>query len=172
MSAYARIAYSLIAVTAIALPAVAQEPPVAAPPAAAAPAAQTIEGQQNSEVATVEETNGRVLLNRGTAYQPATKGQRLMGGDRLVVLEGGAITYRYDGTCAETIKTATVRTVRGDKVCEPALAERGLRTPAAGGTTGAGAAAGQYLKWGLVALGIAAPVYIIADNVQGSPISP
>ena len=91
MSARACIAFSLIAVTAIALPAAAQEPPAASapPPAAAAPAAQTIEGQQNSEVATVEETNGRVLLNRGTAYQPATKGQRLMGGDRLVVLEGG-----------------------------------------------------------------------------------
>src|SRR5512139_474687 len=64
-----------------------------------------------SEVATVKSTNGKVLLNRATAYDPAAKDQRLVVGDRLVVLEGGAITVRFDDGCDQIIDRPSIYTV-------------------------------------------------------------
>ena len=64
-----------------------------------------------SEVATVKSTNGKVLLNRATAYDPAAKDQRLVVGDRLVVLEGGAITVRFDDGCDQIIDDPSIYTV-------------------------------------------------------------
>ena len=78
---------------------------------AAAPAAGT------PEVASVKTTNGKVLLNRAAAYDPAIRDQRLLPGDRLVVLEGGAVTVRFDGGCEQTIDKASVYTVPASPPC-------------------------------------------------------
>ena len=85
-----------------------------------------------AEVATVKSTNGKVLLNRATAYDPAAKDQRLVNGDRLVVLEGGAITVRFDDGCEQTIDDASIYTVPATPPCGVAATDRGMRAPVRG----------------------------------------
>ncbi len=160
MTLTARLAALIATATLVTATAAAQDPAPAAP---AAPAA-------SGEVATVQSTNGKVLLNRGADYKPAVKGQRLSPGDRLVVLEGGAVGVRYDKGCEQNVNRQSVYTINSDQICEAAALDRGLRTPAAGASEGVTTA--SVMKWGLIGLGIAAPIYIIATNTQGSPISP
>ena len=124
-----------------------------------------------AEVATVKSTNGKVLLNRATAYDPAAKDQRLVNGDRLVVLEGGAITVRFDDGCEQTIDNASIYTVPATPPCGVAATDRGMRAPvqtaAATGTAGT-----EYLKWGVIALGVATPLILLSSSDSGRPISP
>jgi hypothetical protein len=136
--------------------------PEVVPQAAAAPAAS------GSEVATVKSTNGKVLLNRATAYDPAAKDQRLVRGDRLVVLEGGAITVRYDDGCEETLDKPSIYTV--SSTCGVAAADRGMAAPV--GAAPAAAGSREYLKWGVVALAVVTPLILLNDSDSGRPISP
>jgi hypothetical protein len=129
-------------------------------PQAAAPAGA-------SAVATVKSTNGRVLLNRATAYDPAAKDQRLVKGDRLVVLEGGAITVRFDDGCEQTIDDPSVYTVPATPPCGVAATDRGAvvaAAPAAGSS--------EYLKWAVVGLGVVTPLILLSNSSSGRPISP
>lgn len=137
--------------------------PESVPQAAAAPATAPASG---SEVATVKSTNGRVLLNRATAYDPAAKDQRLVKGDRLVVLEGGAITVRFDDGCEQTIDDPSIYTVPSTPPCGVAATDRGMvaAAPAAGSS--------EYLKWGVIALGVATPLILLSNSDSGRPISP
>ena len=137
--------------------------PEGVPQAAAAPVTAPASG---SEVATVKSTNGRVLLNRATAYDPAAKDQRLVKGDRLVVLEGGAITVRFDDGCEQTIDDPSIYTVPSTPPCGVAATDRGMvaAAPAAGSS--------EYLKWGVIALGVATPLILLSNSDSGRPISP
>jgi hypothetical protein len=120
-------------------------------------------------VATVKSTNGKVLLNRATAYDPAAKDQRLVRGDRLVVLEGGAITVRYDDGCEETLDDPSIYTV--SSTCVVAATDRGMAAPVQGGAAAA-AGSSEYLKWGVVALAVVTPLILLNDSDSGRPISP
>lgn len=124
-----------------------------------------------AEVATVKSTNGKVLLNRATAYDPAAKDQRLVNGDRLVVLEGGAITVRFDDGCEQTIDDASIYTVPATPPCGVAATDRGMRAPVQT-TAATGTAGTEYLKWGVVALGVATPLILLSNSDSGRPISP
>ena len=119
MIGMARIATIVAVALLTAASASAQQPaataaPEVVPQAAAAPATAPA---STSEVATVKSTNGKVLLNRATAYDPAAKDQRLVNGDRLVVLEGGAITVRFDDGCEQTIDDPSIYTVPSTPPC-------------------------------------------------------
>jgi hypothetical protein len=123
------------------------------------------------EVASVKTTNGKVLLNRAAAYDPAIKDQRLLAGDRLVVLEGGAVTVRFDGGCEQTVDKASVYTVPAVPPCGYAQSDRGARAPVET-TAATGAAGTEYLKWGVIALGVATPLILLSSSDSGKPISP
>ena len=126
-----------------------------------------------SEVATVKSTNGKVLLNRATAYDPAAKDQRLVEGDRLVVLEGGAITVRFDDGCDKIIDKPSVYTVPSASPCGLAATDRGMRAPVQqSGAAAPAAGSSEYLKWGVVALGVATPILLLSSSDSGKPISP
>ncbi len=142
--------------------------PESVPQAAAAPATAPA---STSEVATVKSTNGKVLLNRATAYDPAAKDQRLVKGDRLVVLEGGAITVRFDDGCEQTIDNASIYTVPATPPCGVAATDRGVRAPVQT-TAATGTAGTEYLKWGVIALGVATPLILLSSSDSGRPISP
>jgi hypothetical protein len=107
-----------------------------------------------------------VLLNRASAYDPAAKDQRLVRGDRLVVLEGGAITVRFDDGCEQTIDDPSIYTVPSTPPCGVAATDRGMvaAAPAAGSS--------EYLKWGVVALGVVTPLILLSNSSSGRPISP
>jgi hypothetical protein len=136
------------------------------PASAAAPAAST------PEVASVKATNGKVLLNRAAAYDPAIKDQRLLAGDRLVVLEGGAVTVRFDGGCEQTVDKASVYTVPALPPCGYAESDRGMRAPVQTTAAATGTASTEYLKWGVIALGVATPIILLSSSDSGRPISP
>lgn len=140
--------------------------------AQSAPAA-TPSAPVSPEIARVAESNGRAMLNRATLYKAAEKDQRLQAGDRLVVLENGIVKVQYDSGCTVTIDSPQVYTISATVPCAPGVAERGVRAAAPVAGTGAtGAASGSYVKWGLVALGIATPLLLLSDSNQGRPISP
>ena len=138
--------------------------PEVVPQAAAAPATAPA---STSEVATVKSTNGKVLLNRATAYDPAAKDQRLVNGDRLVVLEGGAITVRFDDGCEQTIDDPSIYTVPSTPPCGVAAA-----APVQGGAAAAAAGSSEYLKWGVVGLAVVTPLILLSSSSSGRPISP
>jgi hypothetical protein len=161
----------------VAVDATAQQASPPAKPAAASEstaAAGAAPATEAPKVATVSNTNGKAMLNRASVYEVAKKDQRLQKGDRLVVLEGGAVSVQFDGGCVVTIDTAQVYTVPEAPPCAPGAAERGVRAPAPASGSGAAAAAesSQYMKWGLVALGVATPLLLLSNSNQGSPISP
>ena len=143
--------------------------PASVPQAAAAPATAPA---STSEVATVKSTNGKVLLNRATAYDPAAKDQRLVDGDRLVVLEGGAITVRFDDGCEQTIDNPSIYTVPSTPPCALAATDRGARAPVQTTAAATGTASAEYLKWGVIALGVATPILLLSSSDSGKPISP
>jgi len=143
--------------------------PASVPQAAAAPATAPA---SRAEVATVKSTNGKVLLNRATNYDPATKDLRLLVGDRLVILEGGAITVRFDGGCEQTIDSASIYTVPATPPCGYAATDRGMRAPVQTAPAATTAASGDYLKWGLVGLGLITPIVLLSNSSSGRPISP
>ncbi len=172
MTGMGRIATIVAAALLTAASASAQQPATTAAPGAGPQAASaTAPAAGTPEVASVETTNGKVLLNRGAAYDPAVKDQRLLPGDRLVVLEGGAVTVRFDGGCQKTVDTASVYTVPALPPCGAAASERGMRAPA-GTTAASGAASNEYLKWGVIALGVATPLILLSSSDSGKPISP
>ena len=140
--------------------------------ASAQEATSTPAPASTSEVATVKSTNGRVLLNRATAYDPAAKDQRLVVGDRLVVLEGGAITVRFDDGCEQTIDNPSIYTVPSTPPCALAATDRGARAPVQGSAAAPAAGSSEYLKWGVVALGVATPLLLLSSSDSGKPISP
>ena len=171
MTGSVRIATILAVALLTAASASAQQPATTAAPGAVPQASATAPAVGTPEVATVETTNGKVLLNRAAAYDPAVKDQRLLPGDRLVVLEGGAVTVRFDGGCQKTVDTASVYTVPALPPCGAAASERGMRAPA-GTTAATGGAGTEYLKWGVVALGVATPLILLGSSDSGKPISP
>ena len=149
----------------------AQQPATTAAPGAVPQASATVPAAGTAEVASVKATNGKVLLNRATAYDPAAQDQRLVKGDRLVVLEGGAITLRFDDGCEQTIDKASIYTVPATPPCEVAATDRGVRAPAQA-TAATGTAGSEYLKWGVIALGVATPLLLLSNSDSGTPISP
>jgi hypothetical protein len=169
MTGMVRIAAIVAVALLTAASASAEQPATTAAPAAVPQASATAPAAGTPEVASVKATNGRVLLNRAAAYDPAIKDQRLLPGDRLVVLEGGAVTVRFDGGCEKTVDTASVYTVPALPPCGVAESDRGMRAPV-GTATGAGSS--EYLKWGVVALGVATPLILLSSSGAGRPISP
>jgi len=153
-----------------------QASPPAQPTAASqgAPAGGAASTTSTPSVATISKTNGKAMLNRASVYEVAKKDQRLQVGDRVVVLDGGVISVQFDGGCTQTIDTAQVYTVPATPPCAPGAAERGARSPApaTGSAAAQTAASSEYLKWGLVAVGIATPLLLLSNSSQGSPISP
>jgi hypothetical protein len=125
-------------------------------------------------VATVAETNGRAMLNHASVYGVARQSERLQVGDRLIVLESGVVKVQFDTGCMLTIDSPQVYTVPAAAPCAPGATERGMRaaTPVSG--TGAVPASGtnEYLKWGLVAAGVAMPFILLSNSSSGRPISP
>jgi len=172
MAGMVRIATIVVVALLTATSASAQQPATTAAPGSVPQASATVPAAGTAEVASVKTTNGKVLLNRAAAYDPATKDQRLLVGDRLVVLEGGAITVQFDGGCEQTIDVAMVYTVPATPPCGVAAADRGMRAPVQTTAAATEAASGEYLKWGLIGLGAITPLILLSNSDSGRPISP
>ena len=169
MIGMARIATFVAVALLTAVSASAEQSATPAAPESVPQASVTAPAAGTPEVASVKTTNGKVLLNRAAAYDPAIKDQRLVAGDRLVVLEGGAVTVRFDDGCEQTIDDPSVYTVPSTPPCGVAATDRGSRAPVAAAPA---AGSSDYLKWGVIALGVATPLILLSSSDSGRPISP
>ena len=56
-----------------------------------------------SSVATINVTNGSVLVNQGKQFVTAQPSQVLAAGDRVMVMEGGKATTNYADGCVQIL---------------------------------------------------------------------
>ena len=71
-------------------------------------------------VASVAQVNGSALVNQGEQYQPAVVGTSLREGNRLMTMEGGSITVKYQDGCVKDLTENQVMTVGAADSCSAA----------------------------------------------------
>ena len=131
-------------------------------------------------LATVQSVSGNVLVSTADGYQPVTANMPLKAGDRLMVLEGGAVSLTYQGGCIDVVNTTSVYTVPVASPCaNAAVAAAEAPADAAGstGATGSTGGAGYTPTAGVIGAGIlvaAAAVGVALDDSDDdpAPVSP
>lgn len=74
-----------------------------------------------SSVATINVTNGSVLVNQGKQFVTAQPSQVLAVGDRVMVMEGGKATINYADGCVQTLNSGSLAVVPQQSVCASGL---------------------------------------------------
>jgi hypothetical protein len=116
----------------------------------------TIASAQDNMVATITKVEGKVLVNSGDGFVPATEGMRLKPGDRVMLQDDSEAGLKFDDECSRDLGENRIVTVGGKSPCAGgALAEQGLE-PTDGGAIGATGATGTGNG------GVAAMVGIVA----------
>ena len=70
-----------------------------------------------ASAATVDAVNGKVLINRGDGFQPATSGTQAKAGDLLMANAGGSAKLVYPGGCQVSIIPGRVVSVGNQPPC-------------------------------------------------------
>ena len=87
------------------------------------------------------EAKGKVLVNTGKAFSPASKDMRLKKGDRVMVQGRSEATITFDDGCKLDIEENKLVTVPEQSSCAGALVMQQGINPAGGSAIGGGAAA-------------------------------
>jgi hypothetical protein len=74
-----------------------------------------------SSVATINVSNGSVLVNQGKHFVTAQPGQILAAGDRVMVMEGGNAVVKYADGCVQTLGSGSLAVVAAQSVCASGL---------------------------------------------------
>ena len=72
---------------------------------------------QPAAVATLSEIKGRVLVNQGDEFKPATKGMQLRPGDRIMVQDDSSASLTYNDECRSQIEENKIYTVPDRSSC-------------------------------------------------------
>ena len=80
--------------------------------------------------ATLSDVSGKVLVNSGDGFIPATGSMMLSVGDKILVGEGSFAVISYTD-CAVSLSKPSVVTVAGSAACEGAPADAAIVQPAA-----------------------------------------
>ena len=75
--------------------------------------------------ATVDSVKGKVLINRGDGFQPATSGTNANAGDLLMANAGGSAKLIYPGGCQVSIIPGRVVSVGKQPPCTAPVLGRG-----------------------------------------------
>jgi hypothetical protein len=101
--------------------------------------------QAPEPVATLSEIKGRVLVNQGDEFVPATKNMALRPGDRIMVPDNGEAEITFKDECQSDVNENKIFTVPDRSTCAggtPVVQELaptgGNAIGAAGGATGTG----------------------------------
>ncbi len=74
-----------------------------------------------SSVATINVSNGSVLVNQGKQFVTAQPGQILSAGDRVMVMEGGNASVKYADGCVQALASGSLAVVAAQSVCASGL---------------------------------------------------
>ena len=96
---------------------------------------------QGAPVATITKVEGKVQVNQGDGFVPASEGMRLQAGDRVMVGDDSEADLKYDDECKRDVDENRIATVGDKSPCAGGvLAEQALEPEgqgAIGATTGA-----------------------------------
>lgn len=70
-----------------------------------------------SSVATLNVSNGSVLVNQGKQFVTAQPGQILAAGDRVMVMDGGNASLKYADGCVQVLGSGSLATVENASAC-------------------------------------------------------
>ncbi len=70
-----------------------------------------------TSVATLNVTNGSVLVNQGKQFITAQPAQVLVAGDRVMVMEGGNAIVKYADGCIQTLTSGSLAVIAQQSVC-------------------------------------------------------
>ena len=70
-----------------------------------------------NSVATLNVTNGSVLVNQGKQFITAQPSQVLAAGDRVMVMEGGNAVVKYADGCIQTLSSGSLAVIAQQSVC-------------------------------------------------------
>ena len=70
-----------------------------------------------NSVATLNVTNGSVLVNQGKQFITAQPSQILAAGDRVMVMEGGNAVVKYADGCIQTLSSGSLAVIAQQSVC-------------------------------------------------------
>mgnify|MGYP003490796302 FL=1 len=70
-----------------------------------------------SSVASLNVSNGSVLVNQGKQFVTAQPGQVLAAGDRVMVMEGGNAVVKYADVCVQALGSGSLAVVAAQSVC-------------------------------------------------------
>ena len=70
-----------------------------------------------SSVASLNVSNGSVLVNQGKQFVTAQPGQILAAGDRVMVMEGGNAAVKYADGCVQALGSGSLVVVAAQSVC-------------------------------------------------------
>lgn len=88
-------------------------------------------------VAILDEMKGSVLVNQGENFVPATEGQSLNSGDRLMVTKSSSATLVFGKDCIAEVKAGTIVTIPEQSICEGGQLVTQNLQPGAGAAPGA-----------------------------------
>ena len=131
--------------------------------------------QQRNTIAAVGSLKGDVLVNKGAQFVPATDGDSLAPGDRVLVPRdgGGEIVFR-DG-CKLQVKPGTMVTVPEASTCVGAVAVVQNTEPAGAGALGVSSGGSDALGYTAFVVAAATAGYVVIHNGTDNskkPISP
>jgi len=107
--------------------------------------AALVSAQDGMGVAILDEMNGSVLVNQGERFVPATEGQSLNAGDRLMVTKNANATLVFGKGCSTEVKGGTMVTVPEQSICEGGQLVTQSLEPGAGTAPGANGGTGVGL---------------------------
>jgi hypothetical protein len=99
--------------------------------------AALVSAQEGTGVAILDELKGSVLVNQGENFVPATEGQSLNAGDRLMVTKNGNAMLVFGKDCTKEVKAGTMVTIPQQSICEGGQLITQSLEPGAGAAPGA-----------------------------------
>jgi hypothetical protein len=97
--------------------------------------------QAPEPVATLSEIHGRVMVNQGDEFVPATKNMALRPGDRIMVPDDGEATLTFKDDCRSEVDENKIYTVPDRSTCAGGVPVVQELAPTGGNAIGAAAGA-------------------------------
>jgi len=108
--------------------------------------------QAPEPVATLTEMRGRVMVNQGDEFVPATKNMALRPGDRIMVPEKGEATLSFKDECSSEVGENKIYTVPDRSTCAGGTPVVQELAPTGGNAIGAAAGATGTGNGGVAAM--------------------